>query len=137
MELTKIKSKDISWGYAAQSLNNNFDKINADVEKLKYATSKVKGFFKTEEALNEFVQQANEGEIAYIGSSSPYQIWEWSEGKWMNTDETEGSINVNLSNYYDKSEVKELVKDNVFDGGRADSVYGGSITIDCGTAYHS
>lgn len=134
MELTKIKSKDISWGYAAQSLNNNFDKIDADVEKLKYATSKVKGFFKTKEALNKLVPQANEGEIAYIGTTSPYQIWEWSEGKWENTDETEGSINVNLSNYYDKSEIDEKLH-FVYDGGRADSVYGGARVIDGGKAY--
>ena len=129
-----IKSKDISWGYAAQSLNNNFDKIDADVEKLKYATSKVKGFFKTEEALNKLVPQANEGEIAYIGTSSPYQIWEWEEGKWVNTYKTEGSISVNLSNYYDKSEVDSMLK-FVYDGGRADSVYGGSRVIDGGKAY--
>ena len=135
MELTKIKSKDISWGYAAQSLNNNFDKIDADVEKLKYSTSKVKGFFKNEEALNKLVPQANEGEIAYIGTSSPYQIWEWTEGKWENTYKTEGSINVNLSNYYDKEEVKEIVKPGVYDGGRADSVYGGARSLDCGNAY--
>lgn len=135
MELTKIKSKDISWGYAAQSLNNNFDKIDTDVEKLKYATSKVKGFFKAEEALNKLVPQANEGEIAYIGSFSPYQIWEWSEGKWVDTYKTEGSINVNLSNYLDKEEAKELVKPGVYDGGRADSLYGGARRLDCGNAY--
>lgn len=134
MELTKIKSKDISWGHAAQSLNNNFDKIDADVEKLKYATSKVKGFFKNEEDLNKLVPQANEGEIAYIGTTSPYQIWVWSDGKWVNTDETEGSINVNLSNYYDKSEIDEKLH-FVYDGGRADSVYGGARTLDCGKAY--
>lgn len=134
MELTKIKSKDISWGYAAQSLNNNFDKIDADVEKLKYATSKVKGFFKTEEALNKLVPQANEGEIAYVGISSPYQIWEWTDGKWENTYKTEGSINVNLSNYYDKSEVDSMLK-FVYDGGRADSVYGGARVVDGGNAY--
>lgn len=134
MELTKIKSKDISWGYAAQSLNNNFDKIDADVEKLKYATSKVKGFFKNEEALNKLVPQANEGEIAYIGTSSPYQIWEWSKVEWVNTYKTEDSINVNLSNYYDKSEVDSMLK-FVYDGGRADSVYGGARVIDGGKAY--
>lgn len=134
MELTKIKSKDISWGYAAQSLNNNFDKIDADVEKLKYATSKVKGFFKSEETLNKLVPQANEGEIAYIGTSSPYQVWEWTGGKWMNTNKTEGSINVNLSNYYDKSEVDDMLK-FVYDGGRADSVYGGARAINGGGAY--
>lgn len=105
MELTKIKSKDISWGYAAQSLNNNFDKIDADVEKLKYATSKVKGFFKAEEALNKLVPQANEGEIAYIGTSSPYQIWEWSDGKWTNTYASEDSIKVNMSNFYNKTDI--------------------------------
>lgn len=135
MELTKIKSKDISWGHAAQSLNSNFDKIDADMEKLKYATSKVKGFFKSEKILNELAPQANEGEIAYIGTSSPYQIWEWSDSKWVNTHETEGSINVNLSNYYDKEEVKEIIKPGVYDGGRADSAYGGARILDCGNAY--
>lgn len=134
MELTKIKSKDISWGYAAQSLNNNFDKIDADVEKLKYATSKVKGFFKSEEVLNELVPQANEGEIAYVGILSPYQIWEWKEGGWINTRETENSIKVNLSNYYDKSEIDGKLN-FVYDGGRADSVYGGARVVDGGNAY--
>lgn len=137
MELTEIKSKGVSWGQAVQSLNNNFEKIDADVEKLKYATSKVKGFFKTPEDLKALVKTANLGEIAYVGTSSPYAIWEWKNNRWIDTEVLEGSINVNLSNYYNKSEVDELVKDNVFDGGRADSVYGGSITIDCGTAYHS
>jgi hypothetical protein len=137
MELTEIKSKGISWGHAAQSLNNNFEKIDADVEKLKYATSKIKGFFKSPEDLKELVKTANVGEIAYVGESSPYAIWEWKDYKWADTGVKESSINVNMSNYYNKAEVDELVKDNVFDGGRADSVYGGSITIDCGTAYHS
>lgn len=137
MELTEIKSKGISWGQAAQSLNNNFEKIGADVEKLKYSTSKVKGFFKTSEELKILVKSANNGEIAYVGDSSPYQIWEWRSNKWIDTGVTEGSINVNMANYYDKNEVDSLIKDNVFDGGRADSVYGGSLVIDCGTAYHS
>jgi hypothetical protein len=137
MELTEIKSKGISWGHAAQTLNNNFEKIDADVEKLKYATSKMKGFYKTSEELKELVKTANVGEIAYVGESSPYAIWEWKNNKWADTGVMENGINVNMSNYYNKTEVNELVKDNVFDGGRADSVYGGSITIDCGTAYHS
>lgn len=137
MELTEIKSKGISWGQAAQSLNNNFEKIGADVEKLKYSTSKVKGFFRTSAELNSLVKSANNGEIAYVGDSSPYQIWEWRINKWTDTGVTEGSINVNMANYYDKNEVDSLIKDNVFDGGRADSVYGGSMVIDCGTAYHS
>jgi hypothetical protein len=137
MELTEIKSKGISWGQAAQSLNNNFEKIGADVEKLKYSTSKVKGFFRTSAELNSLVKSANNGEIAYVGDSSPYQIWEWRINKWIDTGVTEGSINVNMANYYDKNEVDSLIKDNVFDGGRADSVYGGSMVIDCGTAYHS
>lgn len=137
MELTEIKSKGVSWGQAAQSLNNNFEKIDADIEKLKYATSKVKGFFRTSAELNSLVKAANNGEIAYVGDSSPYQIWEWRSNKWTDTGVTEGSINVNMANYYDKNEVDSLIKDNVFDGGRADSVYGGSMVIDCGTAYHS
>ena len=134
MELTKIKSKDISWGYAAQSLNNNFDKIDDDVEKLKYATSKVKGFFKSETILKGTVKQANEGEIAYIGTFSPYEVWEWRDGEWVNTYATEGSINVNMSNYYDKSEIDGKLN-FVYDGGRADSVYGGARVVDGGNAY--
>lgn len=136
MELNKIQSSGISWGHAAQSLNNNFDKIGADIEKLKYSTSRVKGFFKTGEELSTAVAQASNGEIAYVGTSSPYEIWEWETNKWVNTGATEDAIYVNMSNYYNKEEVDSIVKDNVFDGGRADSVFGGSMVIDCGTAYH-
>lgn len=134
MELTEIKSKGISWGYAAQTLNNNFEKIDADVEKLKYSTSKVKGFFKTGKDLNEIVKQASVGEIAYVGTSSPYQIWSWDGSKWMNTESTENVINVNMSNYYDKNEINEMIK-FVYDGGRADTMYGGARNINGGNAY--
>lgn len=134
MELTEIKSKGISWGHAAQTLNNNFEKIDADVEKLKYATSKVKGFFKTPEDLKELVKTANVGEIAYVGESSPYAIWEWKNNKWADTGVMENGIKVNMSNYYNKAEVDGMMK-FVYDGGRADTMYGGARSINGGNAY--
>lgn len=137
MELTEIKSKGTTWGKEATSLNNNFSKISTDVEKLKYATTKVKGFFSSETALKASVSQASDGDIAYVGTEIPYQIWEWKTNKWVNSGKTEDKIEVNLGDYYNKEEVDNKIKPTVFDGGRADSVYGGSMVIDCGTAYHS
>lgn len=134
MELTEIKSKGISWGHAAQTLNNNFEKINADVEKLKYATSKVKGFFKTSDELKNSVKIANVGEIAYVGESSPYEIWEWKNNKWNFSESFEDQISVNMSNYYNKKEVDDMIK-FVYDGGRADTNYGGARSINGGNAY--
>lgn len=136
MELNTI-NKQTSWGAAAKTLNDNFEKIDTDVEKLKYATTRNKGYFASEAALKSTATTAAKGDIAYVANGNGgYNVWSWDGSKWTDTGNEGGDAEVNLGNYYDKEEIDSKLKDNVFDGGRADSVYGGSLVIDCGTAYH-
>lgn len=61
---------------------------------------------------------ASIGTAYAVGTATPYNLYVWkdSTSKWVNV----GSLNE--------------VKSGVFDGGRADSKYGGTRTIDCGGA---
>lgn len=111
MELTEIKSKGVSWGQAAQSLNNNFEKIDADVEKLKYATSKVKGYFSTSSELISAFPTASKGDIAYVGSSYPYAVWKWNGSSWTNSGSTGGEESVNLGDYYTKVDTDKKIEE--------------------------
>lgn len=138
MELTEIKTKNISWGQAAKSLNDNFSKVNNAVEQVKNATTRNKGYFSSSTALTNAFKSAALGDIAYVANGNGgYNVWSWNGSVWYDTGNVGGDAEVNLGNYYDKEEIDNKLKDNVFDGGRADSVYGGSLVIDCGTAYHN
>lgn len=44
MALNKIKN-NASWGESASSLNSNFESIEADLTKVKNATTRCKGFY--------------------------------------------------------------------------------------------
>lgn len=138
MELTEIKSKNVSWGQAAKSLNDNFSKVSTEVEQVKNATTRNKGYFSSSTALTNAFKSAALGDIAYVANGNGgYNIWSWNGSVWHDTGNLGGDAEVNLGDYYNKEEIDNKLKDNVFDGGRADSVYGGSLVIDCGTAYHN
>lgn len=138
MELTEIKSKNVSWGQAAKSLNDNFSKVSTEVEQVKNATTRNKGYFSSSTALTNAFKSAALGDIAYVANGNgEYNIWSWNGSVWRDTGNLGGDAEVNLGDYYNKEEIDNKLKDNVFDGGRADSVYGGSLVIDCGTAYHN
>lgn len=111
MELTEIKSKGVNWGKTAQSLNNNFEKIDADVEKLKNATMRNKGYFSTSSELISAFPTASKGDIAYVGSSYPYDIWKWNGSSWANSGSTGGEESVNLGNYHTAGYVDEKLSE--------------------------
>lgn len=136
MELTEIKSKGISWGQAATELNNNFAKVNNAVEQVKNATTRNKGFFASENDLKNAHKTAVVGDIAYVGTESPFTIWEWKNNAWSVTSGKVNANEVNLGDYYNKEQIDAKIKPVVYDGGRADSTYGGAMIIDCGTALH-
>lgn len=77
---------------------------------------KIKAILNT---INELPQTSNiVGDTYLIGTTTPYTIYVWK-------DEVSGFVNIGM--------VSEI-KAGVFDGGRADTVYGGVRTIDCGGA---
>ena len=75
----------------------------------------IEGFKNTEEDLP---STGTSGEAWAVGTTSPYTLYMWdtTTSDWINL----GTLNE--------------VKAGVFDGGRADSNYGGTRTIDCGRA---
>lgn len=109
MTLNSIQSNS-TWGKAASDINTNFTTISADLEKVKNATTKNKGYFKNDTLLKQTYKTATVGDIAYVGTTYPYQIWEWNGSTWANSGATGGSESVNLNNYVTKEELTELEK---------------------------
>ena len=105
MELNNIKTKDISWGEAASALNENFGKIGTDVEKIKNATIKNKGYYASVADLTSAFPSAQIGDYAYVGSQAPYQTWHWTIEGWEKLNDDGGNINVDLNNYYPKHDI--------------------------------
>lgn len=108
MELNNIKQIS-TWGEAATDLNTNFDKVSIEVEKLKHATVRLKGYFPTSQELIEANPTAMAGSIAYVGTTYPFVIWRWNSSEWENTNIQGGEPNVDLNNYTTQDDVKALL----------------------------
>lgn len=102
--LEQVKT-DTNWQQAANTVNNNFQKVNTDLEKVKLSTTHSKGYFSTDAELKSAIQTAVKGDIAYVGTNYPYQIWKWNGSAWKNTGQTGGAESVALTDYYTKSEI--------------------------------
>ena len=102
------------WLTACKTINENYSKISVDIEKLKSATTKNKGYFKTLEDLKTAYTSTNStvGMIAYVGTTSPYKIYEYKTSDWADTGETH-SPSVNLGDYYNKEYIDITVNDIV------------------------
>ncbi len=102
------------WLTACKTINENYSKISVDIEKLKSATTKNKGYFKTLEDLKAAYTSTNStvGMIAYVGTTSPYKIYEYKTSDWADTGETH-SPSVNLGDYYNKEYIDITVNDIV------------------------
>ena len=111
MELSNIKLKT-TWNDAATRINSNNQKIGQEIDKLKRATYKSKGYFPTYSQLMQFYPKASAGSIAYVGYTYPYVIWAWNDitESWENTGQYGGSETVSLENYYTKEETQKKSK---------------------------
>ena len=99
MGLNNINSKS-TWGQAASDINTNFTTIDSDLKKVKNATTRNKGYFSTSSELISAFPTASKGDIAYVGSSYPYDIWKWNGGSWAKSGSTGGEESVILGNYH-------------------------------------
>ena len=104
MGLNNINSKS-TWGQAASDINTNFTTIDSDLKKVKNATTRNKGYFSTSSELKSAFPTASKGDIAYVGSSYPYDIWKWNGSSWTESGSTGGEESVNLGDYYTKSDI--------------------------------
>lgn len=98
------------WLTACNTINENNSKISVDIEKLKSATTKNKGYFKTLEDLEAAYTSTNStvGMIAYVGTTPPYSIYEYTSSGWSDTGETYTPTD-SLGDYYDK----EYIDNNI------------------------
>lgn len=94
------------WLTACKTINENYSKISVDIEKLKSATTKNKGYFKTLEDLKAAYTSTNStvGMIAYVGTTSPYKVYEYKSSGWTDTGNTH-TPSVSLGDYYDKENI--------------------------------
>lgn len=89
MGLNNINSKS-TWGQAASDINTNFTTISSDLNKVKNATTKNKGFFTSLSDLQSYVKQAAVGDWAYVGTSYPLTIYKYNGSSWVNSGVTGG-----------------------------------------------
>ena len=100
----------------APVLNFQIPMGNTGPQGQKGDTTTIKGIFDTEESLKSAFPDGDGNNAYLVGTTSPYQLYLYLNEEWKNV----GAVNE--------------VKAGVFDGGRADTKYGGARTIDCGTA---
>ena len=94
MELSTIKTKT-TWSEAVNEINSNNQKIAVA---LRNVSEKNRGYFTTYEKLILLVPKGNIGDIAFVGSSYPFAVYEWNGTAWSETGLT-GGEKVNLNDY--------------------------------------
>jgi len=106
--LSEIK-KDSNWGDTASTLNSNFQKINVDLEKVKSATTKFRGYFTSETVLKQKYPSPQVGDTAYVGEPYPDTVYDVQvAGTWHNTGKAPDTDSVDLTDYARKEELTEV-----------------------------
>lgn len=100
---------DSNWGQESARINQNFQNINTDLEKVKSATTKFKGYFTTEESLKNKFGSPKIGDTAWVGESYPGTVYDvQTDGQWHNTGKAPDTGSVELQDYAKKAELTEL-----------------------------
>ena len=107
MDLKRIET-DTTWNDAAAGINSNYAKIDSEVEKLKNATYKHKGYFKSLPDLQAAYPTSSLGSIAWVGTKYPFALFRWNGTAWATDGTTGGDEDLDLSQYYTKEEVKAM-----------------------------
>lgn len=110
MELQTIQTTT-TWNDAAGRINANNAKVSTELEKLGNATYKHKGYFKTLPDLQAAYPTSSLGSIAWVGTKYPFALFRWNGTAWATDGTTGGDETLNLGDYYNKNETKELMED--------------------------
>lgn len=100
---------DSDWGQEAARINQNFQNINTDLEKVKSATTKFRGYFTSEAGLKSKYPSPQVGDTAYVGEPYPGIVYDVvTDGTWHNTGKAPDTDSVELQDYAKKAELVEL-----------------------------
>ena len=108
-ELSKIQT-NTTWSDAANVINQNNDKINAELTSLKSSTTSFKGYFTDLSSLQSAFPNPKDGQTAWVGSPYPGTVYKAKGGTWSNTGDVPSEQEVNLNDYYTKTQVDELIE---------------------------
>lgn len=102
---------DSDWGTEAARINQNFQNMNTDLEKVKSATTKFRGYFTSETGLKQKYPFPKVGDTAWVGEPYPGKVYDVvTDGTWHNTDTAPDTESVELQDYAKKAELTELVE---------------------------
>lgn len=100
---------DSDWGQEAARINQNFQNMNTDLEKVKSATTKFRGYFTSEAGLKQKYPSPQVGDTAWVGEPYPGKVYDVvTDGTWHNTDTAPDTESVELQDYAKKAELTEL-----------------------------
>ena len=106
--ISKVKT-DSDWGTEASVINQNFQNVSADLEKVKSSTTKFKGYFTTEESLKNKFGSPKIGDTAWVGEPYPGIVYDvQTDGRWHNTSKVPDTGSVELQDYATREELTEL-----------------------------
>lgn len=109
MELNIITSTG-KWGNKAAQFNENFSKIDIEIEKLKKSSTTPVGYFGTLDALIEKYPSPQDGDTAWVGTPYPGTIYEYKESteEWKDTGIVPIVPAVDLDGYATIEDLEEL-----------------------------
>lgn len=100
---------DSDWGTEAARINQNFQNMNTDLEKVKSATTKFRGYFTSEAGLKQKYPSPKVGDTAWVGEPYPGIVYDVvTDGTWHNTGKAPDTDSVELQDYAKKAELTEL-----------------------------
>lgn len=107
--LSEIKT-DSNWGIEAPRINQNFQNIDVELEKLKNTTDIRIRWATSLSELQTMVPNPYKGQFAYVGATLPAPIYKWNGSSWVNTGQTGGGGSIDSSTTYSKAEIDKKLQ---------------------------
>lgn len=112
MDFNQIK-QDGYWKDAAESLNDNFNKISVEIDNISEKTERAKGLFSTLERLKQVIPNPKDGDWAYVGTSFPASIYLVEDGEWVTKGGTGGGSEISLKDYLQSTPVSDISSSDI------------------------
>lgn len=109
MDFNKIQPEGY-WKTTSDSLNDNFNKISVELDKISENTVKGKGLFSTITLLEDSYPNPTNGDWAFVGETFPAEIYRAENGSWVKSEETGGDPQINLSEYLQSEEITDITQ---------------------------